>query len=348
MAAKKKLKKKAVSRNKTSRRKSKQPVIFNELKKILVGIAVLVAVCLTVAMIADLFFHPGRVEKNKPVKEPLIHSRIRPVQEDISETKSKKKVTGLKEKSGNSIKYEVFEDIDHTIIKKPVPPVKDHKPKIAIIIDDIGYNKKIALELCDLNSNITFSILPFSPFGKYISEKLHAKGLQLMLHIPMEPVKYPDVDPGPGAILSSMPPDALLAQLKRNIQNVPYIAGANNHMGSRLTTHSDQMNQVFTILKKDNLFFIDSRTSSKSQCKASARLLKIKFAQRDVFLDNFQNIVYIKGQFKKLVDLAEKHGFAIGIGHPYKATLEALSIELPKIKNKVKIVRAGTLTAIPG
>jgi len=354
MAAKKKAtpRKKAVSRRQTTRRKAKKPVILKEIKKILVGIAILVSVCLTIAMIADIFLQPGRLKQAKketPVIVPVPDKiKIKPIQEGITREKQKRKAAGLKEKSDNPIKYEVLEDIDHSTIEKPPPPVKDHTPKIAIIIDDIGYDKKIAIALCDLDPNITFSVLPFSPFGKYISEKLYAKGAQLMLHLPMEPVKYPKVDPGPGAILSSMPPDTLLDQLKKDIKDVPYIVGVNNHMGSRLTAHPDQMNQIFTILKKENLFFIDSRTSPKSQCKASARLLRLRFAQRDVFLDNVQDPDYIIGQFGKLIVLAKKHGFAIGIGHPYKSTLEALSKELPRFKNKVKIVRASTLAAIPG
>lgn len=169
-----------------------------------------------------------------------------------------------------------------------------------------------------------------------------------MLHLPMEPVQYPTANPGPGAILSSMTPDELLTQLKKDIKDVPYIRGVNNHMGSRLTSQADQMNQIFTILKKEKLFFIDSRTAPKSQGKASARLLKVRFAQRDVFLDNIQEYAYIKGQLRELVGLAEKHGSAIGIGHPYKATLDTLSRELPKLKDKVTIVRASRLTHIPG
>lgn len=345
-------KKKAVSRKKTSSRKKTKPVIFNELKKILVGIAILVSVCLTVAMIADLFFQPGRPEKKKEiVQKPQVESKIKPIQEGISEVKTKKPIIALKDKKDKSdkpIKYEVFEDVDHTIVEKPIPAVKDQIPKIVIIIDDIGYDKKIALALSDLNPNITFSVLPFSPFGKYLSKKLHAKGAQLMLHLPMEPVEYPDVDPGPGALLYGMPPDDLLDQLRKDIDDIPYIVGVNNHMGSNLTTRSDQMNQIFTILKKENLFFIDSRTAPKSQGKASARLLKLKFAHRDVFLDNVQDTTYITGQFKELVDLAMKHGSAIGIGHPYRATLDTLLKELPKLKNKVDIVRADTLTDIPG
>jgi polysaccharide deacetylase 2 family uncharacterized protein YibQ len=341
----------------TGSKKSPKPALIDELKKIFAGIAILVSLCLTLAMIADILLHPGHQDqKTRPPKKTVIHKNlkkpvIKPIQEGISEKiKNKKSLSGLKEKQSKSpaIKYEVFKDIDHTIIPKPPVRTRPKIPRIAIIIDDIGYDKKIAAALWNLDHNITFSVLPFSPFGRYICEQLHSKGAQIMLHLPMEPVEYPHVNPGPGAIFSTMPPDALLDQLKKDIKAVPYIEGVNNHMGSRLTTDSARMNQIFTILKKDNLFFIDSRTSAKSQCRASAGLLKIRFAQRNVFLDNFQDIDYISGQFSKLVRLAKKHGSAIGIGHPYKATLKSLSKNLPGLdKNHVKLVRAGRLTVVP-
>lgn len=346
MDIKKKSKKKAVSRKQPSRKKSQKTIIFNELKKILVGIIILVSACLMVAMIADFFLQPEHIEKKREViTKPSDKLKIKPVQKD-SKIKAKKGVSGLKEKSDNLMKYEVFEDV-HSIVKKPPLPGKGHVPQIAIIIDDIGYDKKIALALCDVNPNITFSILPFSPFGKVISEELHAKGLELMLHLPMEPVEYPNINPGPGVLLSTMSPDILIDQLKNNIRDIPYIVGVNNHMGSKLTSHSDQMNQIFSILKKENFFFVDSMTAPKSQCKASARLLNLYFAQRDIFLDNSQNTEYITGQVKKLIHLAKRNGSAIGIGHPYKVTLQVLSKELPQLENKVEIVRVSALIAIP-
>jgi uncharacterized protein len=343
MAVKKKGIKKTVSRKRKNSKRNQKLLIFTELKKILVGITILVFVCLAIAMAADVFFGPQKTASLH--QSDLMGTKT--VQTKTLDQDQKKKIAVLKEKSDDPIKYEVFEDIDHTVLEKPAPPEKDHMPQIAIIIDDIGYDKNISLAICDLNSNITFSVLPFAPFGKVVSEKMYVRGSQLMLHLPMEPVGYPQINPGPGAILSLMPPDALIDQLRKNIKDIPHIVGVNNHMGSKLTSHSDQMNQIFTILKKENLFFVDSRTSAKSQCKASARLLKIKFAQRDVFLDNVQDPEYIAGQLKKLIHRARKNGSALGIGHPYRATLEALSKELPKMKNKVKIVRASVLTAIP-
>ena len=345
MALKKKIKKKA------KRKSKKKPPVFNELKKIFLVMAVLASICLTLAMVADILLKPEKsVEKKEQISQKRPDSnKIKPIQEDFDDVKTIKTTTGLKQKLKQSIKYEVFEEIDQTLIEKKFPkPEKGHIPKIVIVIDDIGYDKAIALELSRLEPNLTFSILPFAPFGKTIARQLHANGSQIMLHLPMEPFEYPSVNPGPGAILSSMAPDALINQLERNINNIDYVAGVNNHMGSKITTNAAQMNQIFTVLKKKNLFFIDSRTTSESKCEASARLFRLKFAQRDIFLDNYQNSDYITRQLKKLKKIAEKHGFAIGIGHPYKATLNTLARELPKLRGKVEIVRAGTLASIPG
>lgn len=347
---------------KTKARKKQNPNLGKEFKKIILGVAILLAICLTVAMLADIFIIPGQRKLGRePSKSKIAQTdkgskarpgehikQILPVFEDMGDIKNKKPSVGLRDKSQRPILYEIFEDLDHSPVdKKPVPPTaKDEIPKIAIIIDDIGYDKQIAMELYLLDPSLTFSVLPFSPFGPSIAQKLSAKGAQLMLHLPMEPVQYPKANPGPGALLSSMTPDMLLSQLRKDLKAVPGVVGVNNHMGSKLTADSDKMNQIFTILKKKDLFFIDSRTSPTSQGEASARLFKLRFAHRDIFLDNAQNIPYITGQFAKLIKYAQKHGSAIGIGHPYRATLETLKIELPKLKGKIRIVPASQLVTI--
>ncbi len=370
-APKKRVRKPAVKKSAAGRKAAvKKPAgktsMSYELKKVCLGVAILLAICLTVAMLADIFIKSGRPVTDGPpsevaetsgdtlpYKKPAVPKiKMAPVVEPAVEPpQTKKKIAGLKDKNSEpSIVYEVFDDVDPGHAKKPSTQLKPgvHTPQIAIIIDDIGYARQLALDLYEVDSDITFSILPFSPYGKKIAGKLGPAGAELMLHLPMEPTEYPRVKPGPGALLSSMSPDLLLKQLRKDLDAIPGVIGVNNHMGSKLTAQADKMNQIFTVLKQKNLFFIDSRTSPNSKGEASARLFMLRFSQRDIFLDNFQNVEYITGQFQKLIKAAHKHGTAIGIGHPYQATLDTLKIELPKLKGKIQVVRASRLVAIPG
>lgn len=258
------------------------------------------------------------------------------------------------EKSENALsdykQFEVFpKGVDnHPAEINPQPVISSKLPEIAIIIDDVGYNRKIATKFADLNSNITFSVLPNSPHKKSIAVNAHRKGLEIMLHLPMEPFEYPKVNPGPGALLVSMTPNELKTQLRKDISAVPFVKGVNNHMGSRMTSLSSKMYQIFTILKEEDLFFIDSRTAPQSLCKPSARLLQIPFAERNIFLDHFQTPEAVNRQINALIRRALKNGRAIGIGHPHKITFEVLKERLPEITSKVKIVHASKLVRTLG
>nr|WP_319396139.1 divergent polysaccharide deacetylase family protein [uncultured Desulfobacter sp.] len=379
-----KTKKKAATTRKSGTKKpvrKKGPDFLLEVKKTVLGLAILVSVCLVTAMLVDIFVQAGRpvapetqtdkkTPRNPKPQDPVAETPRQkapdpgPKHPETAEPKIISKAKGLKEKDhasgrsslaktslpkeGSAIVYEVYDDVTPSPPKKAVPTNKNNAvPRIAIIIDDIGYSKRLAMGLVKVDKNITFSILPFSPAGTQLAHKLSAKGAELMLHLPMEPTQYPKVNPGPGALLSSMSPDELLTQLRKDIQAVPGTVGANNHMGSRLTADSDKMNQIFTVLKQKNLFFIDSRTSVESKGEQSARMFQLKFSHRDVFLDNFQDVEYISGQMKKLIKLAKEHGSAIGIGHPHQATLDALKRELPKLKGKVQLVPASRLVEVP-
>ncbi len=213
-------------------------------------------------------------------------------------------------------------------------------PKVAIIIDDIGYDREIADKFLSLDATITFSMFPHSPFQERIMKNARAKGILLMLHLPMEPVEYPQVNPGPGALLTSMSPDQLIHQLEDNLDALPHIRGVNNHMGSRMTAISTQMYQILSVLKKRNLFFIDSLTTADSRCRSSARLLQIPFAQRDVFLDHIPKMELIRRQVNRLVRIANHYGEAIGIGHPYEATYQVFREMFPELKKRVRLVPA--------
>ncbi len=246
--------------------------------------------------------------------------------------------------------YEIFSS------KVPPPPpvvrrpgnMAGRQPKVAIIIDDMGYDLVLGRRLITLDPGITFSFLPFAPFKKKIRDDALRAGHEIMLHLPMEPKEFPRVNPGPGALLADMSPDELIAQLERDLADIGPVKGVNNHMGSRLTAMDAQMRQIFTILKKRKLFFIDSRTTAATVCRPSATLLHLPFAQRDVFIDHVDDRLFIRRQLKSLVERAKKQGFAVGIAHPHPKTLEVLEEMLPEIQAQVELVPASQVVAVAG
>jgi polysaccharide deacetylase 2 family uncharacterized protein YibQ len=223
---------------------------------------------------------------------------------------------------------------------------KDKRPVVAIIIDDLGYDMNLAKRFMALDTKLTCAVLPHSVYFRQIAELARKGGHEVMLHQPMEPNEFPMIDPGPGALLSSMSPDDRIKQLNANIDLIPGVCGVNNHMGSKTTTMSDEMNQVFTVLKKRGLFFIDSRTTAATLSQSSARLFKVPFAERDVFLDHVRKKSEIRAQIEHLINIAEVHGKALGIGHPYEITYEVLKEALPEMEKRVRIIPASEIVEV--
>ncbi|MDM8526482.1 divergent polysaccharide deacetylase family protein [Desulfococcaceae bacterium HSG8] len=244
-----------------------------------------------------------------------------------------------KKTSGGSPRFEIYPK-EEIVPDRRIPEPRPSLPKVAIIIDDMGYDSFTAEKFLNFDAVITFSIFPHSPSGKTIAGKARAKGWDIMLHLPMEPVEYPAVDPGPGAILAAMTPEQLVLRLESNLDSLPFIKGVNNHMGSKVTTIPHQMYKILSVLKKRRLFFIDSLTTVDSLCRSSARLLQIPFAQRDVFLDHIQDADVIRRQIVRLMRIADDYGEAIGIGHPYEVTYHVLQKMLPELKKRVRLVPA--------
>jgi hypothetical protein len=189
----------------------------------------------------------------------------------------------------------------------------------------------------------TFSVLPSGPFKTQTMKIAADHGIELMLHLPMEPEEYPAVNPGDDALLMSQSPDDLIGRLNDLLDSIPLAVGVNNHMGSRMTADADRMNQVFSVLKRRGLFFIDSRTTVHTMCRTSARLLQLPFAQRDIFLDHDQDPASVQRQLARLLAIAAKHGEAVGIGHPYTVTFDSLAGMTPATKASVAFVPASAL-----
>ena len=207
-------------------------------------------------------------------------------------------------------------------------------PKVAFIIDDLGYETEVAKKMMELEYPIALSILPFLQHSDFIAEEGRKNDKEIMLHLPMEP-NNSDANPGPGAIKSYMSEEEIKQAVRKCILDFPYAIGVNNHMGSKITEDREIMKIVLEEIKGYNLFFIDSMTSKNSIAYEVAQEMGIKSAVRSVFLDNENDMEYIKGQMLEVQETALREGEVIAIGHSRINTFYVLKIMIPEL------IRAG-------
>jgi polysaccharide deacetylase 2 family uncharacterized protein YibQ len=216
--------------------------------------------------------------------------------------------------------------------RSPPPPASPGRSQVAIVIDDLGWDLEAARTLLALDAPLSFAILPNTPYCTIIAQEARRRGRDILLHLPMEPYKYPHVDPGQPALLSTMDTGELAAEVDVALAALPPVVGVNNHMGSRLTEDHKAMRAVMQRIKRHNLFFLDSRTSQKSLASQVAREMGVRTAERQVFLDNETETTKIHQQLDQLATLARVRGNAIGIGHPHPTTVQALWHALPELQ----------------
>ncbi|HEX6097665.1 MAG TPA: divergent polysaccharide deacetylase family protein [Thermoanaerobaculia bacterium] len=209
---------------------------------------------------------------------------------------------------------------------------------IVLIIDDLGYDGQPIERLMALDANVNCAILPNGTRAGEFAEALNERGFEILVHLPMQP-KGSEV-PGRNAILTSMSDDEIARATRENIQAIPYARGVNNHMGSLATTDRRVMTSVLRAMP-DGMYFIDSRTTGGSVAADVARELNVRTAARNVFLDDVASERAVRKQVAELADAAQKHGVAIGIGHPYPVTMRVLAEELPELRARgFRFIRA--------
>jgi polysaccharide deacetylase 2 family uncharacterized protein YibQ len=228
-----------------------------------------------------------------------------------------------------------------------LPAADREKPKVVIIVDDLGFNKDSVDRLLEMEFPINFAILPYLPYSRYAAEKAKQRGWDVILHLPMEPKSisgYVGHDAGDGVLLESLPKKEIIKKLDDNISAVPYVKGVNNHMGSKFTENPELMEIVLRELNAKGLFFIDSKTSADSKGFEIAKTLGMRTAIRDVFLDQVsQDESYVNSQILTLVNISKEKGYAVGICHPYPETVKALRYMLPKIQGDVEVAKVSSL-----
>ena len=207
--------------------------------------------------------------------------------------------------------------------------------RIAIVIDDFGYqDQKLIQSFCDLPQPITLSIFPGERHTAWTAQQAIEKNHGVMVHLPMEPIGYPERDPGPNAIFSDDAPQKIAELTQNALAAVPHARGMNNHLGSRLTQNADAMKVVLQVVKQRDFFFVDSMTSPQSAAYAIAQEMGIPSGRGALFLDLIDDEDAIVKRLYALAARARQEGAAIGIGHAKRETLKALQRVLPALEEQ--------------
>lgn len=204
----------------------------------------------------------------------------------------------------------------------PLQPVTN-KPKLVIIIDDLGLNREATNRLALLKVPFTLAYLPYADDLASQTEQVRQAGHELLVHLPMEPASGSE-DPGPNAMLTTLSDEEFDRRLTWNLSRFDGYIGVNNHMGSKFTASATHMMRVMMRLQREGLLFVDSLTTNGSYAKALSKELHMPHVARDIFLDNVRETSAIEAQLAKAVRIAEIRGYAIAIGHPYDVTLSVL------------------------
>jgi polysaccharide deacetylase 2 family uncharacterized protein YibQ len=218
--------------------------------------------------------------------------------------------------------------------------------KVAIIIDDIGYQKADPM-LIQLPYALTFAVMPFGPHSQTMAELAAHQQKEVMLHMPMEALAQNHLL-GKGALRRQMTKAQVQHALHQALAQVPQAIGVNNHMGSLYTSLPEQMDWTMQVIAERGLYFIDSKTTARSAVQRATEAHQIKSRSRDIFLDNDKSDAALNKQFNQLIKLAKQHGSAIAIGHPYPETYRYLRRNLDRLAAAgIELVPASQLLNTP-
>lgn len=213
------------------------------------------------------------------------------------------------------------------------PPAMRGRARIAIVIDDLGMDRRRTERAIALKGPLTLSFLAYADDLPHLTEAAHRAGHELLVHVPMEPMSRAE-DMGPNGLAVALSHDELMRRLRWDLGRFEGYVGINNHMGSRFTSDTPAMTAIMAELKTRGLLFIDSRTIASTVAAEVAQRLGVPNASRDVFLDNESNATAVGERLAILEATARRHGSAIAIGHPHDGTLAELTLWLDKLDSK--------------
>lgn len=202
-------------------------------------------------------------------------------------------------------------------IQTPVSAEKnnDKQLKAAIIIDDFGGGTGGVRDFLEGDIPITAAVMPFTEHSRKHAEWAHKNGIEVIVHLPMQPKKGKRSWLGPKPITVDLSPKEVKQRVKEALKSVPHAVGLNNHMGSLAVEDEDIVRAIVEVAKEKRLYIIDSGTSPKSKFPEITKEMNVPLLKRDVFLDDISSSSHVRKQMRRLAKITEFTGSGIAIGH---------------------------------
>jgi len=229
-------------------------------------------------------------------------------------------------------------------VPAPVPP----GPRLAIVVDDLGYDPVRDAEWLDFPERITVSVLPHGPSSKSIASSAWTRGFGVILHVPMEPEGAVADRTEPFLLRRGMTPEEIADRFARMAADVPQATGASSHMGSAFTSDLAAMTSFARALKGKGFFFVDSVTSAGTVGVMAMGQEGVPATRRDVFLDEDGRPEEMRRQWATAIALAKERGEAVLLCHARRETHKALLELLPQLRREgIRPVTVEELLAQP-
>jgi len=202
--------------------------------------------------------------------------------------------------------------------------------RIAVIVDDLGARRDVFDGLREIRRPLTVAVLPGLPLSEWTAREATQSGMEVLLDLPMEPYRYPEVDPGPGALLMAMTSQELQTQMGAHLASVPGAVGVTNHMGSRMTEDRARMRTVLDVMAGRRLFLVDGLTSNLSVAYDEAKAQGLRAGRRQVTVDHIAGEAGDRVRWDEVAWWAEKRGEVIVIAHGHPLTGRLLREYVPR------------------
>lgn len=213
------------------------------------------------------------------------------------------------------------------------PAVKD-RPRIAIVLAGMGISASGTADAFTLPASATFALAPYAVDVARLAERARDEGHEILLQVPMEPFDYPDNDPGPQTLLTSLSPEQNIDRLHWLMSRMQGYVGVVSYMGARFLTAEAALAPAMNETAKRGLIFVDGAASQRSIAGQFAAARNIAFAKADIVIDAVPTPVEIERALARLEIVAREGGTAVGIATAQPGTITRIADWMAKVENR--------------